>query len=73
MITYVRFFLCVNSMFSKEFFQFSFKSRISLPRAPHELVRQLRFRDLVYIDGAGKCGFVNFSTTKYVNFDDELM
>lgn len=38
-------------------------SLISLPRAPHKLVRVLSFRDLVYIDRAGKCALGNYRTT----------
>ena len=39
------------------------ESLISLPRVPHKLVRVLRFRDLVYIDRAGKCALGNYRTT----------
>ena len=36
---------------------------LSLSPVPHKLVRVLRFRDLVYIDRAGKCALGNYRTT----------
>ena len=39
---------------------------LSLSPVPHKLVRVLRFRDLVYIDRAGKCALGNYRTTTFM-------